>query len=158
SVSVTLSAIDPTSGVAATFYTIDGGNAQTYTGSPFAVNGTGNHVITFWSVDAAGNTEAAGSDAVKIDSVAPHTTARLDHTGWYTSGSVSVALTATDATSGIAATYYTIDGGDQQTYAGAFPVAGEGSHHVVYWSMDVAGNAEAVQSTSFRIDSVAPHT
>jgi len=159
SVSVSLSPSDATSGVSATYYTIDGGSQHTYAGSAFAVSGEGSHKITFWSVDVAGNTEAANSDSIKIDSVKPTTTDNLDSTGWYTSASVSVTLTASDATSGVAATYYTVDGGSQQTYGGsAFSISGEGTHHIVFWSVDVAGNAETPESDSFKIDSVKPTT
>ena len=159
SVSVTLTPSDATSGVVATYYTIDGGSQQTYTGSPFSVAGDGSHQITFWSVDAAGNTEAPESASVNIDTVKPATTDNLSNTGWYTSASVSVTLTASDATSGVAATYYTIDGGSQQTYSGsAFSVTGEGSHRIVFWSVDMAGNTEVAESGSFQIDSVKPHT
>src|SRR5262249_21397701 len=76
-VSVTLSAGDATSGVAATYYTVDGGSTQTFSGSPFAVGGASTHTVQFWSVDGAGNTEAAGSDSFRIDSVAPSITPSL---------------------------------------------------------------------------------
>jgi hypothetical protein len=159
SVSVTLTASESGRAVATTYYTIDGGGQQTYAGSPFSVTGEGVHKLAFWSVDVAGNAEAAESDSVKIDTVKPTTTDGLDSNGWYTSASVSVTLTGGDATSGVAATYYTIDGGGQQTYAGsAFSVSGEGTHHIVFWSVDTAGNTEAARSDSFRIDSVKPTT
>ncbi len=159
SVSITLSATDATSGVAATYYTIDSGSQQTYTGSAFTVTGDGTHHITFWSSDVAGNTESVESDTIKIDTVKPTTTDSAGNSGWYTSSSVSVTLTATDATSGVAATYYTVDGGGQQTYTGSpFIVTGEGSQHIVFWSVDVAGNVETAKSDSFKIDSVPPST
>ncbi len=162
-VSVTLTASDATSGVASTHYTVDGGSQQTYTGSPFTVSGDGTHHITFWSVDVAGNTEAAESDTFQIDSVKPITADSLAGTtgsnDWYTSTAVSVTLTASDPTSGVAATYYTVDGGSQQTYTGSpFTVSGDGTHHIAFWSVDVAGNAEAAESDSFKIDSVSPST
>ncbi len=162
-VSVTLNATDAISGVAATYYTIDGGSQQTYNGSAFSVSGDGAHHITFWSVDQAGNIETAESDTVKIDSIGPSTADSLAGTagsnGWYTSATVSVTLSATDATSGVAATYYTVDGGSQQTYSdSAFAVTGDGTHHITFWSVDVAGNTEAAQADSFKIDSVAPST
>ena len=107
--------------------------------APSRSRGVEAHQITFWSVDAAGNTEAAGSDNFKIDSdqaERPRTAcrARSAANGWYTSASVSVTLTATDATSGVAATYYTIDGGSQQSYTGsAFVRHGRRhpSHHLL---------------------------
>ncbi len=163
SVSVTLSASDATSGVANTYYTIDGGSQQTYTGSAFSVSGNGTHNITFFSVDNAGNTEVTETDSVKIDTVNPKTTDSPSGTpgsnGWFTSSSVSVTLTASDAISGIANTYYTIDGDGQQTYTGsAFTVSGQGTHHITFWSVNVAGNIEVTESDSFKIDSVKPKT
>ncbi len=162
-VSVTLSASDATSGVAATFYTIDGGLQHTYTGSAFTVSGDGTHHINFWSVDNAGNTESAQTDAIKIDTTPPITmdtlSGTLGNAGWYTSASVSVSLTPSDATSGVAATYYTIDSGTRQTYTGsAFSVTGEGTHHINFWSVDIAGNTDATETDSFKIDSIAPTT
>src|SRR5262249_5041204 len=143
-VNVTLSASDTTTGVAATYYTIDGGSQQTYSGSAFSVSGEGTHSVTFWSVDSAGNTAAAVSQTIKIDTVKPTTTDSLSGTlgnnGWYTSATVSVTLNRSDATSGIASTFYTVDGGSQQTYSGsAFLVSGPGSHTITFWSVDVAG-------------------
>jgi hypothetical protein len=161
-VKVTLSATDATSGVAATYYRLDNGSQQSYTGSAFTVPSAGSHTVEFWSVDAAGNTEIAHTDSFKIDSTAPSTTDSLAGTlgsnGWYTSASVSVTLSATDATSGVAATYYTIDGGTQLTYSGAFPVSGDTTHHITFWSVDNAGNAETAHPVTIAIDSTTPAT
>jgi Tol biopolymer transport system component len=58
---ITLTAIDAPeggSGVATTTYTLDGGPETTYTG-PISVAALGTHALRFWSVDAAGNVEAA---------------------------------------------------------------------------------------------------
>jgi hypothetical protein len=163
SVYVALNAGDGTSGVAATYYTIDNGGQQTYAGSPVSVSGEGTHQIAFWSVDAAGNTEAARSDHFIIDSVKPNTTDTLAGTqgtnGWFTSAPVSVALNASDSTSGVAITYYAVDGGGQQTYAGsAFLISSEGIHRISFWSVDVAGNTESVKGDTIKIDTVKPNT
>src|SRR5207249_3518596 len=127
----------------ATYYTIDGGAQQTYAGSAFAVSGEGTHHITFWSVDVAGNVEATASHNSQIDSIKPHPRDTLTGTpaanGWYSGASVSLTLSAAAAPCGVPATYYTIDGGAQQTYTGsAFAVSGDGTHHVTFWSVDVA--------------------
>src|SRR5262249_48591314 len=148
SVDITLTATDAASSVASTYYTVDGGNRQTYSG-PVTVSGEGSHVVTFWSADQAGNIEAARPDTSKTRTPPP-TTLHLPGTpatpGWFTSPTVSIALTAADAASGVAATYYTIDGGLQKPYGGPLTVSGEGSHVVTFWSVDAAGNIEAAGS------------
>ena len=85
-VNVTLTAIDATSGVAATYYMIDGGSRLTYTGSTFTVSAQGSHTISFWSVDAAGKVETAGTDSFKIDTIKPATTDTLSGTRLKTAG------------------------------------------------------------------------
>src|SRR5207248_2664217 len=75
--------------------------------------------------------------------------------GWYT-GPVSIALSASDATSGLAATYYSLDGGAQQTYAAPFTVSGDGTHAVSFRSVDKAGNSEAANSLTVKIDGTPP--
>ena len=59
---ITLSVTETGSGVSATYYTVDGGVAQTYNGGITLDGGT--HTITYWSVDVAGNTEVAKSISV----------------------------------------------------------------------------------------------
>jgi hypothetical protein len=70
SAQVTLSATDAVSGVDKTYYTIDGGATQTYSG-PFTVSGDGAHTVAYWSVDLAGNEAAHGSLTARIDTTAP---------------------------------------------------------------------------------------
>jgi hypothetical protein len=58
--------------------------------------------------------------------------------------------------SGVAATYYELDGGSTQTYTGPFTL-GEGSHTVRYWSVDNAGNEETPKtSPTLIVDNTAP--
>ena len=160
SVQVALSAIDAGSGVAATWYAVDGGTPQTYDGSPFTVTGDGTHTVTFYSIDNVGNQEPNETETLKIDTAPPVTTASLSGTagtnGWYT-GSVQVALSATDAGSGVASTWYAVDGGTLQTYNGSpFTVTDDGTHTVTFYSMDNAGNQESDETTTFKIDTVPP--
>jgi hypothetical protein len=94
-----------------------------------------------------------------VDNTPPVTTASLSGTagsnGWYTSA-VQVTLSATDDLSGVAATYYTVDGGSQQTYSAAFAVSGDGTHTVKYWSVDKAGNTETANTKTVKIDATKP--
>ena len=141
---VTLEATDAGSGVAATYYTIDSGPQQTYDG-PFQLSEPdGSYVISYWSVDEAGNQEQPSQAYADIDTTPPTTTAPAlapsDDSDW-TRGPVTVSLDATDTGSGVAATYYTL-GGTQYTYDGPFQVSGAGSREISYWSVDEAGNQE----------------
>lgn len=159
-VEVTLSATDLPSGVASTTYTVDGGSPQPYT-APFSVAGDGVHTIAFWSTDAAGNVEEAGAPLViRVDTTAPTTTVInpiSPASGWFVTSGIPFAFDASDATSGIAATYYTIDGGEKQTYGQPFTKdLSTGTHTVTYWSVDIAGNAEAERTIEINVDTVAP--
>ena len=107
-VKVTLTAGDGLSGVDKTYYSVDGGLAQVYTGA-FDHTLKGTHTITFWSVDRAGNVEdkdAPGhSITLKIDDIKPSITGSrtpaANTFGW-NNGSVDVSFVCTDAESGIA--------------------------------------------------------
>ena len=107
-VKVTLTAADGLSGVDKTYYSVDGGLAQTYTGA-FDHSQKGMHTITFWSVDNAGNVEdkdAAGHTiTLKIDDVKPTITGSrtpaANGFGW-NNGPVDVSFVCSDDESGIA--------------------------------------------------------
>ena len=59
-----LSPKDADSGVAATYYKIDG--AAYKAGTAAVITGTGRHTVKFYSVDGAGNIEAAKSVTVRV--------------------------------------------------------------------------------------------
>jgi len=168
-VKVTLTAADPggsaASGIGATYYAIDStsctpsalNTCSTY-GSPFTITAQGAHYIYYFTEDRARNFSTESVEWVYIDTTAPVTTASLS--GTLTSGTyysaVQVTLSATDSLSGVATTYYTIDGGAQTTYSGAFSVSALGSHTVKYWSVDNAGNVETAHTAAFTIASSLP--
>jgi peptidoglycan/xylan/chitin deacetylase (PgdA/CDA1 family) len=167
-VQVTLVATDNLggSGVNATYYTTDGTtpttNSTKYT-EPFTVASTS--TVRFFSVDLAGNAEPVRSQPIQVDGSPPTSAASCNGTacsnGWYP-GAVQVRLSATDNTggSGVAATYYTTDGSTPTTsstrYTGAFTVASTST--VKFFSVDNAGNLEAVKSQLVQIDGTAPTT
>jgi hypothetical protein len=159
-VQVRLSATDNLSGVRTLTYTVDGGAPRTYTGA-FEVTGGGEHTVSFWSTDVAGNVERAGAPlSVRIDAQAP-VTELVDPAGtgdrWLVTSGVPFAFRATDAGSGVAATYYSVDGGTAQLYGQPFTAnLATGEHTVRYWSVDVAGNVEDARSFTVRIDTEGP--
>jgi type II secretory pathway pseudopilin PulG len=65
-VTVTLTATDSGSGVNSTWYKIDAGSWTLYT-APFVVNGNGEHTVTFYSTDLAGNIETEKSVTFTIE-------------------------------------------------------------------------------------------
>ena len=67
-----------------------------------------------------------------------------------------MTLTAADENSGVASTTYSLDGGPPQTYSAPFQVTGDGSHTLDFYSTDKAGNVEATNTLSFKIDATKP--
>ncbi|MGY2703369.1 OmpL47-type beta-barrel domain-containing protein [Nocardioides sp. HB32] len=161
-VQVTLHGSDNLRGAVTTYYRIDGDDTKTY-GGPFSV-GEGEHTVSFWSVDAAGNTEVAGTPLeLKVDKTAPETTVVnpiSPESGWFVVSGIPVAFKATDNGSGVAATYYQVDGGPVLTYGDPFiQNLSTGEHTITYWSADLAGNTEARATTNtiaVNVDTDAP--
>jgi peptidoglycan/xylan/chitin deacetylase (PgdA/CDA1 family) len=160
-ISVSLSATDTGSGVAAIRYTTDGSTPTTasplYSG-PFSVSSTTTVKYRAW--DVAGNAEATKSQVIQVDSSSPDSSIGCNGSscsGWYTSA-VSVSLSATDTGSGVAAIRYTTDGTDPTAasplYSG--PVSVSSTTTVKYRAWDVAGNVEATNSQLIQLDSADP--
>jgi hypothetical protein len=156
SATITLNAADNLSGVAKTQYQLNNGGWQTYKG-PFTISTEGNNKLDYRSIDNAGNVETTHTTYVKIDKTVPTTTASLSKTSW-TAGNVSVSLNATDQSSGISKIQYQINSGAWQTYNNPLTISTEGQTKVNYRSLDNAGNAEVVKTTTVKIDRTAPKT
>jgi hypothetical protein len=69
----------------------------------------------------------------------------------------TVSFAATDNGSGTAATYFTVNGGAQQT-GNTVLLSKEGSYALSYWSVDKAGNIEQQRGATVIIDKTAPVT
>jgi peptidoglycan/xylan/chitin deacetylase (PgdA/CDA1 family) len=161
---VMLSASDVGSSVAATHYTTDGSeptqSSPTFT-KPIPI--TSPTTLKFRSWDYAGNGEATQSRSLQAtpppDTTAPTTTIACNGAPCVASGydgSVTVSLAADDGTGwGLDATYYTTDGSlpDQTSavYSGSFQLSQAGSYAVRFFSTDLAGNAEAVQTQGIQV-------
>src|SRR5437867_4458598 len=153
SVTVTLTATDDSSGIAAIHFRADGGPWKPYS-NPVPVSGEGSHMIEYYATDLAGNNESSHTVTFQIDTVAPVTLAQVAGTlagdGSYVS-SVTVTLTASDATSGVRSEQYRVDGGPWRTYSAPFTLGGNGAVALGHFATDVAGSAESVQGLSIRI-------
>jgi hypothetical protein len=117
--------------------------------------GQGCHTTYVRSYDNSGWNQVQTYGPVCYDTVAPVTSASL--IGTYSSGvyisNVNVTLSATDASSGVKHTYYSLDGSGYNTYSAPFTVSALGNHTLNYYSTDVAGNTESTHTLSFTIQS-----
>jgi len=153
---ITLSATDAGSGVAHTYYRLDG--AAQVEGKAIAVSALGAHTLEFWSVDVAGNVETHKTATftvtapAPVDVTAPVTTSNAAAT--YVSNA-AITLSATDAGSGVAHTYYRLDGA-AQVEGKAIAVSALGAHTLEFWSVDVAGNVETHKTATFTVTAPAP--
>ncbi|MBY9080678.1 chitobiase/beta-hexosaminidase C-terminal domain-containing protein [Paenibacillus sp. HN-1] len=160
-VNVTLHAEDTESSVEATYFTVNGGPEQT--GESISLSDEGTHDITYWSVDAAGNSEEPHSVQVKIDKTAPVTTAEVNPAspdglnGWY-AHPITVTLNAKDNLSGVVDTVYSLDNGiTWQAYTAPISLGEDGQYELKYYSVDNAKNTEeAASAVSLYLDQTLP--
>jgi hypothetical protein len=148
---VDLTATDEHSGVATTFYSVNG--SEFIEGTSFAVTEEGVNTISFYSVDKAGNIEEVKTAEVKIDRTAPETLSNIEDK--WLQGEFGVELKATDELSGVAKTFYSVDG-SEFTEGTSFSISEEGVHDVKFYSTDAAGNKEEVKTAQVKIDKTAP--
>jgi hypothetical protein len=85
-----------------------------------------------------------------VDTTAPVTTATAPQGVVTTDATVTFAATDQGG-AGVAATYYTVDGGAQQK-GNAVTLNTSGTHTVSYWSTDWAGNSETPRTVTVSID------
>jgi hypothetical protein len=86
-----------------------------------------------------------------VDATAPVTTAAAPQGTVTTDATVTFTATDNQGGSGVAATYYTVDGGAQQKGT-AVTLNTSGMHTVTYWSTDWAGNSETPRTVTVAID------
>ena len=101
--------------------------------------------------------ELTRSDSITVDLSAPVTTIVGVPPRGGSLTAVSLSFSAWDKYARVPVTYYSIDGGQVQTYTHASPaprfeVQGNGTHTVSFYSVDEFGNTEAQQSVQFVID------
>lgn len=123
--------------------------------------------MTVTASDSVGNTGSAASTFL-IDLTSPITVATPEGStgsnGWWVSA-VTVHLDATDpaaaaapyepASSGVAETYWRVDGGAWSQGNEAL-IDGEGHHVIEYYSVDSAGNVERPSSLAIAVDLTDP--
>ncbi|HIQ05517.1 MAG TPA: hypothetical protein EYH31_07440, partial [Anaerolineae bacterium] len=166
-VTVTLTAVDATSGLSAIAYRLDSGAWITEdmggaaTGQvDLSISADGQHTLEAQGLDRAGNVTHVSPVTVGIDQTPPTTdyalTGTLGPGGWYTD-LVTIDLLPTDAASGVAASFYRLDDGPWVQGA-HIELSEDGRREVRFYSVDAAGNVEASQSVTVPVDRFPPST
>lgn len=74
------------------------------------------------------------------------------------SGRVELSLSASDDGSGLAASYYALNGKPYAVFSGPLTLEEEGNYTLAWYSVDHVGNHEKMQERKFMVDNSAPVT
>ncbi len=140
---ITLMASDKTSGVEATYYSLNG--------APFKVaeeiiriNEEKSYSLKFYSVDHVGNVEKAQEQQFIVDKTAPSVSWKLvgDVSGEIVSARSKIELMAMDKSSGVKHIKYQLNEGPVKTYYKPIELSAieNGNHDFKFWASDKVGN------------------
>ncbi len=148
---VNLTAQDNLSGVAYTSYRLD--NQSWMNGTMVNITTEGNHTITYYSVDRAGNVEVVKKTYAALDKTPPvvNITSPLNMT--YTTSEVPLNVTASEA---IFNWTYSLNNASNTTFTPNSTItAQEGINHIVVYALDRAGNINH-DEIYFTVDTTPP--
>jgi hypothetical protein len=136
---------------------VDGDSLAAAGASSIDMVDSGGSVIAATSALSADGTGFTVTDDFTAPAVTATNLQRTATSGWK-NAAVSVKLRGSDGTggSGIAAVYYTVDGGATREYSGAFTISEADTHRVKYWATDRAGNTSGSRTGYVNLDLAAP--
>jgi Bacterial Ig-like domain len=140
------------SGVARIERTIDGGAVSQDPNVSIAADGV--YELRTRIVDNVGHASAWRTDTVRIDSTAPVNTTEVPDPAWQPT-TLALALSGTDATSGVATMQWRVDSGDIED-GGPAVIDTDGVYTLETRAVDAAGNASAWRTDTVSIDTVLP--
>jgi len=113
------------------------------------------HVVDYYSVDQAGNVGQVRTATVAVEWSPPSTTD--DAPDGEQGSDVTVTLAAVDRCSGVAATWWSLDGGAwQQGTSILVPAPADGTnnglHTICYYSIDNVGRVESLRVCTVTIN------
>jgi len=151
---------DQGSGVETILFRLDGGSWSVMP-QQMTLDQEGDHLIECYAIDYAGNVGETRSTGVSLDTSAPLTSltpiGSQGENGWFVS-LVDVDLIASDNVSGVGAIYYSVEGAAWHQYTYQFSLESEGVHHIRYYSVDLAGNAQEIMSMEVKVELTAPQS
>lgn len=150
-VAITLTATDAGTGVASITYKIDSGSnvvVPTAAATTFNVSGDGNHTVTYFATDNAGNSSVPAQQNLKIDSTPPATPAITSLPGSINiSNKASVTIAGT-AEPGSTVAISLTDTGAKSLTNSATAAAGSGSWSFTFDTSTLADGAISVVVTA----------
>ncbi|HST26598.1 MAG TPA: hypothetical protein VLJ76_11465 [Gaiellaceae bacterium] len=175
-VHVTASASDGLSGVESTTCTLDGSGVDA---DSIDVTGDGQHTVSCYSTDNAGNTSTTATQTIKIDTSSPPTvtvtppTPVHGHNGWFDADDtqpidVTVSASKDSGGSDIASINCVLDNagnvtltdtsgiGSSTNASGTAPLSGDSSHSLRCAATDEAGHESSPVEKLVEIDTVKP--
>jgi murein DD-endopeptidase MepM/ murein hydrolase activator NlpD len=151
-VTLSVTGLDATSGLAGAFLSVNGGAWQ----SSVTLD-EGIYDIVVSAADKAGNV-ATASTTISIDATTPSinlsATGTTGANGWYVSA-LEVNADASDGTSGIDTFEVAVDGGTYRPYTGPLSFS-EGQHTLQFRATDEAGNQTETALRDYAVDAVGP--
>jgi hypothetical protein len=167
---IILTASDDLSGVAETYYVVNGMLNRTVgaNGRPYINVESGNNTLEYWSVDRSGNEERPHKPLlnIKLDKTCPTGSLIInDNRSFTNSSAVTLKLSCYDSVSGVKSMRFSSDGSWEN--ASWEPIAGsrqwnlasvEGSKTVYAQVADFAGLVSQTFSASITLDQSAPYT
>jgi parallel beta-helix repeat protein len=163
---ISLSAMDPGSGLAEIRYSIDGGPWTVYSAPIYLTGEDGPQKLSFYGVDQLGNEEPHRAVSFILDNHPPITkitigkpTYQDDRGVWITSKSLISFELMQQSTYGTTRTYFRIDGRGWQRYSAPFTLTGaDGPHQITYYSQNASGVTEDLQTMILIKDDAPPST
>ena len=163
---ISLSALDPGSGLAEIQYVIDNGTWIVYSGPFYLVGDDGPQKLTYYGIDQLGNMEQKRTVSFLLDNHPPITEIEIgeptfeDARGiWVTSKSPISLNLVQQSTYGTTQTFYKIDGHGWQRYSRPFVITGaDGPHQISYYSQNASGVTEDLKTIIIIKDDAPPST
>jgi len=163
---ISLSAMDPGSGLSEIQYSIDRGPWMTYSAPIYLVGEDGPQKLAFYGIDRLGNVEPQRTVSFMLDNHPPITDIEIgepkyeDARGtWITSKSMITLNLIQASTYGTTQTFYRIDGRGWQRYYAPFTICGaDGPHQISYYSRNASGVTEDLKTNIIIKDDAPPST
>ncbi|WFO75016.1 hypothetical protein J4526_08060 [Desulfurococcaceae archaeon MEX13E-LK6-19] len=167
-VTIVLDTIDNVSGIAETFYRVDGG--EWISGTIILIQAFANHsndgvhVVEYYSIDNVGNVEPVKTAYVYVDTTPPTMSVEGLYNDSYVKNSVLINGIVSDELSGVAFVTISIDGSepieiepvnDTWSYLLDTTIYGDGLHQMTVTVIDNAGN-NYTTTIEFNIDNTPP--